>query len=443
VSESSKAQARPDELPVTSSIPTDVPGERAVLFRDALTALEEKPVPAAATLELQASKHGQSSPSNRELNHTSWAQESSSTAAVIEEAEILHASIRAGSVAQIVVASIAVIGLLYLLKLVMVTTLVAILLAFVLEPLVGWFGRIRVPRPIGALVAVTLLVCLAGNLTFFFYSRAVGFATQLPQYSEKIRDTFANFRAQTTRIEESTRSVLASPKTGKQPLAVEVQEAPGLSRVISAGTGTLAEVVLAISFVPFLVYFMLTWKDHMLTATVRLFQKEHRLVAHRTIGRISAMIRSFIVGNMLIGVVAAAISTVVFWFVGIPYFYFIGVISGFVSLIPYLGVFLAVLPPLAAGIGIVDKTGVAIILLSVIGLHVITMNVLYPKIVGKRLRLNPLVVTLSLFFWAWIWGGMGLILAVPLMGATKIICDYIDSLRGLGAWLGVSAEHES
>jgi predicted PurR-regulated permease PerM len=399
--------------------------------------------PAAAILEAEELNSREFSPSNRELKHTSGEQELPSTAAVIEEAEILHASIRAGSIAQIVMAGIAVIGLLYLLKLVMVTTLVAILLAFVLEPLVGWFGRIRFPRPIGALVAVTLLVCLAGNLTFFFYNRAVGFAIQLPRYSEKIRDSLANFRAQTTKIEESTRSVLASPKSGKQPLPVEVQEAPGLSRVISAGTGTLAEVVLAISFIPFLVYFMLTWKDHMLSATVRLFPREHRLVAHRTVGRISAMIRSFIVGNMLIGLIAAGVSTVVFWSLGIPYFYFLGVISGFVSLIPYLGVFLAVLPPLAAGIGIVDKTRVGMILLSVIGLHIFIMNVLYPKIVGKRLRLNPLVVTLSLFFWAWIWGAMGLILAVPVVGATKIICDYVDSLRGLGEWLGVSAEHES
>ena len=220
--------------------------------------------PAAAILEAEELNSREFSPSNRELKHTSGEQELPSTATVIEEAEILHASIRAGSIAQIVMAGIAVIGLLYLLKLVMVTTLVAILLAFVLEPLVGWFGRIRFPRPIGALVAVTLLVCLAGNLTFFFYNRAVGFAIQLPRYSEKIRDSLANFRAQTNKIEESTRSVLASPKSGKQPLPVEVQEAPGLSRVISAGTGTLAEVVLAISFIPFLVYFMLTWKDHML-----------------------------------------------------------------------------------------------------------------------------------------------------------------------------------
>ncbi|MFZ0297395.1 MAG: AI-2E family transporter [Candidatus Sulfotelmatobacter sp.] len=333
-------------------------------------------------------------------------------------------------------AGVAVIGLLYWLKVVMVTTLVALLLAFVLEPVVAWFARIRVPRTAGALIAVALMLCLAGNLTYLFYNRAIDFAIQLPQYSGKIRDSLEKFRTQTSKIDESTRSILASPKPGEQPLPVEVQEAPALSRMISAGTGTLAEVLLAISFIPFLVYFMLTWKDHMLSATVRLFPKEHRLVAHRTVGRIAAMIRSFLVGNLLLGVAGAVVCAVVFWYLDIPYFYFLGVISGFMTLIPYLGVFLALLPPLAAGFGVVDRTGVAVILVSVIGLHLVTMNVLYPKIVGKRLRLNPLVVALSLFFWSWIWGAMGLILAVPLVGATKIICDYVDSLRGLGAWLG-------
>src|SRR6266516_3159030 len=91
---------------------------------------------------------------------------------------------------------------------------------------------------------------------------------------------------------------------------------------------------------------------------------------------------------------------------GFPYFYFLGAISGFVGLIPYLGVFLALLPPLAGGVGVVDKTGILIIFVTVIGLHLITMNVLYPKIVGKRVRLNPLSVTLLLRFWALIWRGM-------------------------------------
>ena len=86
------------------------------------------------------------------------------------------------------------------------------------------------------------------------------------------------------------------------------------------------------------------------------------------------MIRSFIAGNVLIGLINAPVSTIVFWQLGIPYFYFLGVISGFATLIPYLGVFLALLPPLAGGLGIVNRSGVLIVLLTVVNLHLVTLN---------------------------------------------------------------------
>src|SRR4029077_12784409 len=105
-----------------------------------------------------------------------------STAAA-EDVEILQASIKAGTVAQIVVAIIAVVGLIYLLKLVMVTILFSILLAFILEPLVSRLARIHIPRAVGALLTVALMVALIGGFSYFFYSRAVDFATQLPKYS--------------------------------------------------------------------------------------------------------------------------------------------------------------------------------------------------------------------------------------------------------------------
>jgi predicted PurR-regulated permease PerM len=68
--------------------------------------------------------------------------------------------------------------------------------------------------------------------------------------------------------------------------------------------------------------------------------------------------------------------------------------------------------------------------------HVIALNLLYPKIIGRRLRLNPLAVTLALLFWGWLWGAMGLILAIPLTAAIKIIFDHVESLQAWGAWLG-------
>jgi len=206
--------------------------------------------------------------------------------------------------------------------------------------------------------------------------------------------------------------------------------------MVSRNANSVSEFVLTLTFIPFLVFFMLSWQDHVRSATVMLFSMENRNSAYVMLGLIARMIRSFIVGNFIIGVFISACSIAIFGFIGLPYFYFLGIISGFLSLIPYLGVLLAVVPPLVADLGHISTAVALIVIASVIGLHLIAMNVLYPKILGKRLQLNPLAVTIALLFWGWLWGAMGLVLAVPLMGALKIICDHIERLRPYGAWLG-------
>lgn len=355
-----------------------------------------------------------------------------------EEVELLRGSVQATVVAQFVIAIAAAVGLIYLLKLVLVTILFSALLAFALDPLVVALAKIRVPRAIGSAIALLLFVALSLALTFFFYNRAMDFLDELPQYSVTIRENLQKLQAQADKLENSTRSLMPEGK-GKKPIPVQVQQAPGLTKLISSGASQFGDLALAIGFVPFLIYFMLTWKSHIHSATLAVFPKEKRLVAYRTIGRISEMVRSFIVGNLVVGLLNAAASTLIFGYVHLPYFYFLGVISAFVGLVPYLGLFFALLAPLAAGMGVLTKTQLFIVFVTVIGLHLVSMNVLYPKVIGRRLRLNPLAVALSLLFWAWIWGAFGLILAVPLMAATKIICDYIEPLQGLGSWLGDSS----
>jgi predicted PurR-regulated permease PerM len=85
---------------------------------------------------------------------------------------------------------------------------------------------------------------------------------------------------------------------------------------------------------------------------------------------------------------------------------------------------------------VLKATGMLIIAATVCALHVASLNLLYPKFVGSRLQLNSLVVTVGLLIWGFIWGAMGLILAVPMLGAIKIICDHVPDLRPIGAWMG-------
>jgi predicted PurR-regulated permease PerM len=98
---------------------------------------------------------------------------------------------------------------------------------------------------------------------------------------------------------------------------------------------------------------------------------------------------------------------------------------------------LALLPPVLSIIAGGDTgTAIIIVLVIVLTLHLTAMNVLYPKIVGARVHLNPLVVTFSLMFFGFLWDAAGLLLAIPITAGIKAVCDNVAGLRSFGRFLG-------
>lgn len=333
-----------------------------------------------------------------------------------------------------VLAVIAVLTACYLAKLVCVVLLIAVLIAFILTPLVELLERFRLPRALAAFIAVLLMMGALYGISYYGYSKASDFVHDLPKYSDRIRRAIAGLQKRAESIQKSTQDVLPQSNE-KQPQTVTVQQA-NWGDWLTRGAGSVTEIVFTLGFIPFLVYFMLSWQEHARASTVMLFRMENRNTAYVTLGAISGMIRSFIVGNLLIGIFMGTVASIVFWVMKLPYPFFLGYISGFLSLIPYLGVILGLVPPIVAGLGQIHGADALAIIFTVLALHVFALNVLYPKIVGSRVQLNPLAVTLALLFWGWLWGATGLILAVPITAAMKIIFDHIESMRPYGTWLG-------
>ncbi len=361
------------------------------------------------------------------------ALESSARIATLTDAERLrHARVQSASLAVLAVGG--VLTLMYLAKTVLILTLVSVLIAFMLAPIVELCQRIHLPRSFGAMVAVLVMCAAMYGIFYVSYSQADEFVAELPKYSVRIRSVLNQVRLRAERVRQTTRNVMPEEKTEKGTLTVR-QSTSWMDDLTTGAVGA-TEMVLMAAFVPFLVFFMLSWQDHVRSATVMLFNMENRNTAYVTLGLISQMIRGFIVGNVVIGIILGITSTIAFWILGVPYFYVIGMISGVVSLLPYLGIVLAILPPVVVSLNSLTLKSLVSIIAVVAISHVIALNVLYPKIIGRRLQLNPLAVTLALLFWGWLWGAMGLILAVPLTAGIKIIFDHVDNLRSLGAWLG-------
>jgi predicted PurR-regulated permease PerM len=308
----------------------------------------------------------------------------------------------------------------------------AILLSFMLAPVVHALEFLRLPRALAALVSVVVLLAVLYGITAASYNQAIIFADNLPKYSQKIRSIVQPFQQNAEKFEKTSEAVGEPEPTN----VVRVRQVQSWSEALTHGAGTVSDVVLSASFIPFLAYFLLTWHNHARSATVMLFPLHHRNTAFVTLGLIGKMLQSFIVGNLLIGLLISGVSVAIFGLLHVPFFYFVGFLSGFLSLVPYLGVILAMVPPILVGIGQLEPTGLLVVALCVVGMHLLALNVLYPKLLGSRLRLNPLAVTIALLFWGAVWGAVGLLLAIPITGAIKIIFDHVEAMKPWADWLG-------
>jgi predicted PurR-regulated permease PerM len=215
------------------------------------------------------------------------------------------------------------------------------------------------------------------------------------------------------------------------------EEQKQLSDLLYDRIGSLYQILLMASFVPFLVYFMLSWRDHIHRSFLQFFEGEDRTAAARSLQGIGDMVRGFVVGNFVLGILLAVMSSLAFMAIRLPYPLLAGPVSGFLSLVPYVGLPLALLPPAIVAIAGGSPLASFLIIIFVIAmLHLIAMNLLYPKIVGSRVHLNPLAVTFALMLWGFLWDAAGLLLAIPLTAGIKAVCDNVKGLRPFGKFLG-------
>jgi predicted PurR-regulated permease PerM len=371
-----------------------------------------------------------------------------------------------------VLATAALIAILYYGRVFLMTIVISLIIAFLLDPLVGLFVRLRLPRALAAFIVCAIAVVCLYLVGLGAYTEIASLAEDLPRYSGRINAMVDSVATRVDDIENKTIQVvvprrfrgeaLQGPQTAAAGTAIPTpaprsrrrqppppqpaggipevrihEEPPPVFSYLYGYLRNFYDVLLMASFVPFLVYFMLSWRDHLRRTFLYLFSGAERQVAARTWEGVADIARAYVIGNFVLGVMLSTFSSAFFFSIGMPYWLLVGILSGFFSLVPYVGLPLAVLPPVAAGIAIYNEPAIYVVIaLIVVVLHLIAMNLLYPKIVGSRVHLNPLVVTVALMFWGAIWGGIGLLLAVPITAGIKAVCDNVTGLEAYGKFLG-------
>ena len=334
-----------------------------------------------------------------------------------------------------IIASGIVFAFLYFASSIVMTLLLAALLAYFLDPVVGFLVRMRIPRGLGAFMVLLAVTLPAAGLGFLMADRTNQFVADWPRYSAILRNATTAVDRRLATVENQVEAIAPEQEKDRQP--VRVAEGRPLRDLLFLGVGSLYSILLVAAFLPFLVFFMLAAKPQIWKATMELFPTGKRTRVKEALDQVSTMLRGYLAGNALVALILMLASWGFFLMIHLDYPFLTGCVSGLLNLVPYLGVVLSWLPPFFVGMvkwsTIGPYLGIAATLLF---LHIIALNVLMPAVVGRRVHLNPLAVTIGLLFWGWLWGAIGLVLAIPITAAIKVICDHVEGWEPVGRWLG-------
>jgi predicted PurR-regulated permease PerM len=227
------------------------------------------------------------------------------------------------------------------------------------------------------------------------------------------------------------------PEAANAARAADVRPDPGVLRtLIFRGIGSLYALFLEVTFVPFLVFFMLAGKREVWHGTLQLFPVSRRTQVKETLEDMREVLRDYLAGMTLVTLLVITASSLFFWFLGMDYPILTGIASGLLNMVPYIGAVMAWLPAFLIAL-VKWKTIGSFVLIAggLTAIHVLALNFVAPQLVGRRVRLNAVAITISLLFWGWVWGGMGLLLAIPITATLRVICDHTESWRPIGRWL--------
>ena len=318
---------------------------------------------------------------------------------------------------------------------VVITLLLSILLAYLLDPAVEFLERAHVPRTLGAMVAVLVLIAALAAIGYALSERTADFAANWPKYGDTLRQVATTVEGRISGLENRV-SGIDGDSAAPQPAQPRPPDQGILHTLILRGIGSLYALVLEATFVPFLVFFMLAGKREVWHGTLQLFPVAKRTQVKETLEDLRAVLRGYLAGMTMVTAMVIGVSSLFFWLMGMDYPVLTGIVSGLLNMVPYIGVVMAWLPAFVIALAKWKTFGSFALIAGILtGIHVLALNLVAPELVGRRVQLNAVAITISLLFWGWVWGGMGLLLAIPITATLRVICDHTESWRPIGRWL--------
>lgn len=291
--------------------------------------------------------------------------------------------------------------------------------------------KCRLPRSASSFISILLLVGFVGSIMYLIGAQISNIASDWPMLQSQVKDSIANLQGwiqtafhinvnkQMSYVTSTTDKIMASG-----------------TAVLGTTFGAVSSLLLFYVFILIFTFFILFYRRLLFRFITWVFSDENRSVVVDIVENVQKILRQYILGLLIEMLIVSGMAIAIFYMIGIKYAALLGIIVGVFNIIPYIGIFTALLLSTIVTFATGTLSQTVTVAISVIGVHAIDANFLLPAVVGSKVRLNALISFIGIIIGEMIWGLSGMFLSIPIIAIFKIIFDRIESLKPWGYLLG-------
>lgn len=333
--------------------------------------------------------------------------------------------------AQIILAVVGLFFVCYVGRAVLVPVIFATILAILLNPIVNYLVRKKINRVCAISFALLLAIIIVASLVWFITRQLSMFSSSLPEFQhqfEKIFNDALSWVSQTFNISK------AKIDTWVRTMKDGTMNNSGV--IIGQTISGISNLFAFIFLLPVYIFMILYYKPLLLEFIARLFKKEKHHMVAEVLVESKTLIQSYLIGLLLETLIVAALNSAALLLLGVKYAILIGLLGAILNIIPYIGGMIAIALPVLMALATQSFATAIYVVLAYSIIQFIDNNVIVPKIVASKVRMNALVSLIVVLTGGALWGIPGMFLSIPVTAIAKVIFDRVEQLKPFGFLIG-------